>query len=282
MVAIFVALIFGYYATQFYAAILDTQALNQALLLEENTEKLARLSVALEDFGRTFDAYPADLAALASVAGFDWVGPLATPRVRYAVANNLSSGQILFTRAALVYQREADTLDDIDEVFDDANVCGGDFSAASEWCLGPRANWWRGETRDLHIRRQFEIRRQLNRTLYKFLAYYQGRDAFPRNTSADATRTIRPGITLNPGDSFPLRELVLRLGASVVGTSGTTCNGVFDFDGITLECDDLYSPQSGAPLMYSYQADTNVAFTVSSGVLSAGGTPILIAQELIL
>lgn len=295
MLVIVVSAILLYYGVAFFTTLNEAAAANDQLRQDYRTESVSAVATALQDYYDNFGDYPDTLDTLRLTPGFDWVNPYIKreARVSYARATGLAGGAALFTRAVAFTLRDvtvdpetgyAPTTHEDDADFLADNRCGGTtFTTTVEWCGDPRESFWKGDTRDSLLRRQYEIRKSLNRTIYKALGAFQASGEFPRTTDPDATRVTRANLTIAPGDSYPLRDLAYKLQTSYsVGTSSATCNGQFMFGPITLECDDLYSPGSGLPVQYGYIGPADVIFSVDSGINDTAGSDILIAQEAVL
>ena len=287
MVAIITSLLFGFYASQFYFQSLKAADFVAEARDDESKEYVKRVALAVNVFYEQNNRYPVSINEMAANIGTEFVAPIAlgaSSRIRYARATNLVSNGLRFERAVVFYQNEQSGQDyepDTNTWLDANNLCGGAFATSPEWCGPDSAVWYRTETRSLAQDSQIVIRKTMNYTLFKLLSRYIVTNTLPRSTDGDATRTVQASTTLNAGNTFELRNLVKRIGTSVIGANSAGCQGQFVFEDVQFDCADLYSPKSGNPVSYTYNSQRNIILSVDSGVITAGGASVQVAQELV-
>jgi len=241
-------------------------------LLRTHMADARRMSVTalaneIDRYRRRYNAYPASLTALVTTPGFEHArAHITIPGLNYAMAGPFSDGTWQYTRAAVagIDVRRTDAA-----IFFTGNTCGsGSFSTARDWCgASDVATWYKSELRNFYIGYMNNGRTQLDTTLNKFIGTWNTNGKFPAGS-------------LSVGGHASL--------ASLVGYAGNAanCSGMFNFSGIPLGCEDLYTPW-GAPVVYNYIAggqigipDTNyiALLAVTPNVYAGGGFQPIAAE----
>lgn len=200
---------------------------------------------------------PASLSALSGSAGFEHLKGVLKPWQEMAVSNTLNDGVWQYKRAVVYTQDPTKGRQAVDYLVASNNGCGaGDFTSGADWCGSKDSIWWRFETREVFPMQMAAQRARQNRLLQKFGNYYSTNSAFP-----------------NPG--APSATL-----ASTVGYAGsaTNCAGTFQWQGVPLDCSDLYSVW-GTPVTYNLLSTKHIALIAATPVVIAAGTSMYISSD---
>jgi hypothetical protein len=206
-------------------------------------------------------SYPASLSALSTQPGFEHTRALiAVPGLGYALAGPISDGTWTYYRAGLA----AINLQQYDFAsFWNSNTCAsGSFSTAQDWCgVNDMATWFKSETRSFYLDNVSRARRRIYRkTLVKFISYFNANAQFPAGT-------------LSTGGYSTL--------AAQAGYNGSAanCSGVYQFAGIPIDCDDMFTPW-GSPVAYNYIGTTYISIAFTTPNIYASGSYQTIAAEM--
>lgn len=186
-------------------------------------------------------------------------------RINYAVSNELDDGMWSYRRFVLFSQDARKKISESDFLSASTNMCGTrDFYEASSWCVRqPNAKWWMAETREDYIQRIKKQHTRLEKTLKKFVRFYNKEQQFP---------VTKPDMsTLSPGERIDL--------PSFVGYSGSAenCDGPYDLNGIPLDCDDIFDSR-GNKVYYSLKNDSSMFLVVSTEAESSSGSDIYASE----
>lgn len=201
----------------------------------------SNLSRDLEHYRVEAGVYPDSLQAMADRVGFEHVRPVDSVAVHYTKTTSLTGALWTYDRAGLVSQ---DVLDvrDVAAVFG-ASPCAstGTFVTATAWCGRDRDAWRVAESKDLAAADLALQRSHLNFTARKFALYYTANGSFP-----------------NPG----IGTVTLAAQVGYAGSAGN-CAGVWNWGGIPLGCDDLFTTR-GQEVAYVYQSSKSIELTAPS------------------
>lgn len=140
------------------------------------------------------------------------------------------------------------------------NTCGGTApNTDNPWCGNTSGIYWHRDTRDQMDAQLVEERTQQITTLKKFAAHYSKNQSYPD-----------PGTGLNTAVT-----LISRL--TGYGLTATTCAGIWNWSGIPLGCEDLYT-RWGTPRVYNYIATKWIALYAEAPYYESG-QPIAIATQ---
>lgn len=186
-------------------------------------------------------------------------------RVRYAIARDLVGGGWTFDRRMVWVIDPSSRINDANYLLN--NQCGANsFDASDQWCPGPALlvnskNDYESASRNIE-----SARRGVLRTLKKFSALHMANQEFP-NASADT------GV-ISAGEHQTLAQLV-----GYVGTA-EDCTTPIAYEGIPIECEDMYSPVSGEEVRYHYFDPDHVGLFILTDLRRDDGERILIGHEL--
>jgi len=219
---------------------------------------VASVSSAIEQYANEFGAYPDDLDALATQAGFEFIRPalVQSNTIGYAKADNLTDSTWQFHRAAVFTLKfsQGETAADYKTI----NTCGsGALESASAWCGSNDSFWARHETKVRHVQDLIGERVRQQRLMQKIVNDYNTNGAFRS-----------PG-----GDSASL--------VSLVGYSGTAknCSGMYAWGPIPIDCMDLYSVW-GTPTVINFFSEQHVTVVAESSIKDSGGSFIGVATDM--
>jgi hypothetical protein len=244
---------------------------NATLLLQG--AKFAELTVANETFNREAavrniaaatsnyrletGSYPASLTALTTAAGHEYLKSDDKPFQAYALSNVIDDGMWRYRRAT-VYTQDP-WAPDPNYLLSSNNTCGtGDFTSSVDWCGSKNSLWWKGETRENAQQESARERDRQRRLMNKIVLVYNKNGVFP-----------------NPGSAaVSLTSLIASPPASAAA-----CNGVWNWNGIPLDCLDLYSIW-GTPTVYNYLTTTHIALLVASPYQMTGGATFYVNTDM--
>ncbi len=218
--------------------------------------------------------WPASLEALSSQPAYGHLktyvsaangGVLPSPTSPWKVvsSNVLTNGTIRYQRAAAIAQKDF-SVAFTDYLSSANNTCnaGGtsqDFYNASAWCGGKSAFSTKFESSELRGQRERWAHRQQRATANKLVRRYKAGGSLPAAATATALRTLATATS----------------SSSAVGTDAQSCMGTFTWQGMGLECEDLYN-QFGNPVSYRQVSTRSFELTSTSQVLNSAGTPLTI------
>lgn len=214
--------------------------------------------------------WPSSMAALSAVGGFEhlrayvptsaggtWLAPYAP--WDFVVSNNFSQGGWRYQRLAAVVSLDGKPASSfLSTPHPDCASGGNNFAQNPAWCAGPsNARVAIRSSLPISAERLTQATEVQARTARKLQRFYRAGNPLPSNTTATALRTL---VT----NSY---------GTNNVGTNADSCVGQFSWQGMGLECQDLYNAHGNA---VSYRRLTATSFELSSPstVLSSTGTPI--------
>ncbi len=186
-------------------------------------------------------------------------------QIEYALSNDLSDGTWEYKRFVLFSQNPQKRISFTDFLSVSKNVCGSqNFYNDESWCVRlPNAKWWTVETREDYINRIKDQHTRLEKTLKKFIKYFNKNQKFPV-TKPDST-------ILSSGEQINL--------PSFVGYGGTAenCDGPYDLHGIPLNCDDIYD-QYGNKVYYTLNSTSSIYLFVNTKAKSSSGNYIYASE----
>ncbi|SIR01666.1 hypothetical protein [Marinobacterium stanieri] len=215
-----------------------------------------RLGRGIEQWSQTSTVLPADFDTLVATEGFehlrtsgnrDWSG--------YAVTNLINDGVWQFQRGIIfslspTFWSGASNGFDTDSFLAD-NQCGDTaFSDAVDWCAAPGARWHITDPRLQMTPWMVQQTHQLENLLDKWGRYYSANGEWPDDG----------------GGTLSL--------ASAVGVSASNnCRGEKSYEGIPLNCDEIFSVAGGYPVRYRQLSDSRIALQARLPLLKADGNP---------
>lgn len=254
------------------AAFFFTAVTQAAYLNMDNAARIQReiahdavgeVASAVRRYKEIYGTYPASLAALAGAGGFEHLKPLlasvGTNALGYVVTSApVSDGVWRFDRAVIftVKVQAGETA----AAYTAVNYCGtGDIASATSWCGSPDSYWARNEGRDRYVPDLIAERLRQHRLIKKFTeAYNSGSDGnFPDVGSEYAQLTSLVGF----------------------GGNARSCTGTYQWKGIPLDCDDLYSV-FGTPTVINQITRKHIALLSESAVKDASGSLINVATDM--
>lgn len=141
------------------------------------------------------------------------------------------------------------------------NACGGTApSSISPWCGNPKGSYWTIDTLSRISTEVARERMQQQQTLKKFAAVFSVDQAYPDTGSGDGSAATL--ISLLSGYTL----------------TASTCTGVWNWQGIPLSCEDLYTIW-GTPRVYNYLTSKWIALYSEAPWLESA-QPIAIASQL--
>jgi len=234
-----------------------------ALNIQTREMTTKQLATAIDSVYVESGYYPTSFAALAALPGYEYLKNTSRPFQSMAVATNILDPDFKFSRVAVFSQDPYDyPLPDAIYLAATNNACGaGDFATSTTWCGSQRSNWWKHETREIISANIARERNRQRRLLDKFTSWY----------STSTGNNIYP----DPGAA------AAALSALVAGfaQTATTCTGIYTWQGIPIDCTDLYSIW-GTPTVYNYLSRTHVALLTKTPYIKADGTPLYISTEI--
>ena len=262
-----IALVYGGFFAILASHISDASATLRDFQAQAKQESFSVIAEALDDYEREFNALPASLDVLQATPGYEHIVDYRDFDIEYVVARNLAGDYWTFDRAALYRQQGFDEVDAATYLSGPENACGATvFTNPATWCGRTSSTWYRVETRSNSAGRLAFARQYLTRGLVKFSDYINAYGKFPVEQAA--------GPDLTPGDVESL--------ADIVGFAGdaSNCTGTFPFEEIELSCEDLFSPESGAPVFYEYVGPRHMILLVDTTVRNSAGNFVSAAQEI--
>lgn len=200
---------------------------------------------------------PASLAALSISPGFEHIKGVLRPWQEMAVSSTLNDGVWQFKRVSVYTQDPTKGQQAANYLASSNNGCGaGDFASGADWCGSKSSIWWRLETREIIPMQITAQRIRQNRLLQKFGNFYSKNSAFPNPGAASATL------------------------AATVGYAGTAtnCTGTFQWQGVPLDCSDLYSVW-GTPVTYNLLSTKHIGLISATPIVNAAGTPLYVSSD---
>jgi len=228
-------------------------------------EAVAEVAATVRRFKSLTGDYPASLNTLANTAGFTHLKPLLAAvgdnALGYVVSTApISDGVWQFNRAAVftVKVQAGETAAD----YASANQCGtGAATAASSWCGSADSFWWRAESRERNVTDLIGERLRQHRLIKKFTEAYNART---------------DGMFPDVGAQYAQLS-------TLAGYAGTaiSCTGTFSWNGIPLDCDDLFSA-FGTPTVINQITRRHIALLAESSITDASGNKINVATDMYL
>jgi len=245
--------------------------LSDALQAETRDETLHQLAAAVNNFRHETGTYPANLDALATASGYEFIQGVKLPFQSMAVADNIADENFRFSRVTVfVHDSYNPAMSDVDFLAASNNACGtGAFATAGEWCAPAdgATRWWKQESREVIASEVQRERRRLVRLLQKFNAWYND----------DITVSTKSGVWGNnyPNPGAPSATLVALAGFT---QNAKNCSGMWTWSRIPIDCSDLYSIW-GTPTVYNYVSPTHIVLMSQSPFIKADGSPLYISTE---
>lgn len=248
----------------------DIALLTQAHRLAASKEAQAVVSKEVNRYFQQNLEYPASLSVLAQTEGFThlapWVStsnggtyPSSKDLVIIERANNLSDSNWEYQRVAVVsLTNRSEALTDY--FSSGRNECGAsDFYSNATWCGATDSNWTRYETRELASQVLGSAYQQQNRTLQKFIRYYERHSNFPGTIGATVALHTMAGATPGGYDS---------------------CIGSYTWDVIPFECQDFYN-YFGNDVYFQKISKKHIRLTSTTGSLlrESGGNSITLVTD---
>lgn len=232
---------------------------------------LTQLSIGINNYFIETGTYPASIAALAAVPGYEYLQNMARPFQSLAITTNLDDTVFKYNRISVFSQDPYDhPLTDTQYLSAANNNCGtGDFATGVDWCGSKTSPWWKHETRETIQSNLARERIRQRRLLTKFTAWYNN------DTSISTINGVWGNNFPNPGAP------AARLTALVTGfaQTATTCTGIYTWHGIPIECRDLYSVW-GTPTVYNYVSSSRITLLTRTPYIKSDGTTLFVSTEL--
>lgn len=256
------------FATWFLAILAGTVAQQDALIeWYGNQQRALQVRVLATDLNqqiRETGTAPADLATFASQPGYEHQRlAINTPWQDYAVSSTLNDGNWQYPRVT-VFSQQAGTAVTTTQYLDAShNACGSTaFDNVATWCGSKNSYWWRFDLKDEYARQISVEKAAQQRLLQKFASYY---------AKVSNNQQVFP----NPGGSG------VKLTDLIVGYSQTaaTCTGQYQWQGVPLDCSDLYSVW-GTPRVYNYLSEDFIAILATAPFKNSAGEDVHIASQL--
>jgi hypothetical protein len=207
---------------------------------------------------------PASINALASTPGFqDQRLAASIPWQGYAVSGVLNDGTWQYQRVAVFSQRRETAVDTATYLTASTNACGtAAFNATGPWCGSKNSFWWTYDTRADYPNQVSAERAAQRRILQKFARKYEqvvnNKQVFPNPGGTAASL-----VNLIPG----------------YAQTATTCTGQYMWQGVPLDCTDLYSVW-GTPRVYNYISEDYIAILATSTIKDTTGAFVQVASQL--
>lgn len=217
---------------------------------------------------------PASLAALAATPGYESAtqfinssGPQGDGPF-YAVYA-LNNGTNTYNRV-IVYNPPADgSINTTDYLLAANNACGGTApSSTSPWCGNAKGSYWTVDTLSRISTEVARERTQQQLTLKKFASLYSAKQYYPNPVGADGQ---------NNGANNNSSATLISLLTGYTYTAAT-CTGVWNWKGVPLACEDLYTIW-GTPRTYNYLTQDFISL-YAEAPWQESGNPIAIASQL--
>lgn len=214
---------------------------------------------------------PASLTALAATPGYESArqflnasGPHGEGP--FLAVYPLNNGTNTYNRV-IVYNPPFDgSISATDYLLASKNACGAtDASALGNWCGDPKGSYWSVDTLSRISAEVARERTQQQITLKKFAAFYSATYLSPIATYPD------PGS----GNDSAVTLISLLTGYSL---TANTCTGVWNWQGIPLGCEDLYTIW-GTPRVYNFKT-ANWISLYAEAPWQESGQPIVVASQL--
>ena len=246
---------------------LNSSAQNQVVL----SSGQALIASEVQRYHLQTGAWPTSLAALSTAAGFQhlkqyvpranggaFTGPTSPWSV--SVSNTLNDGTYQFQRTAAV--AIADNTVSLSTYFSSANnTCNLgsstlDFYSTASWCGSSTWGYWsKTDTLEWRTKREGWSYAHQNATAAKLQRAYLTTLSFPAVATAKTLASL----------ATPMYA------GATVGVDVTSCLGEFYWQGIGLECSDLYN-QFGNPVSYVRTTTKQFVLSSASQILTAAGT----------
>jgi hypothetical protein len=146
------------------------------------------------------------------------------------------------------------------------NTCGsgaGNLNTTSYWCGRKDSQWSRIDTKEINALKINDDHYRLQRLAQKLTQMKSASGSLPSLDYASAPITTPK----------PLATIVN------YGGSATTCSGTFVWQGVPVECSDMYDAWS-QPIYYSYTSATVGKIYVNTGAVSSTGTSVVVGISL--
>ncbi|MCD5327915.1 hypothetical protein ACFFU8_09225 [Chromobacterium piscinae] len=252
-----------------FLAILAGVAANQDALIEwygnqQRALQVRGLAADIYQQIRETGTVPTDLNAFSAMPGYEHQRlVINTPWQGYAVSSLLTDGNWQYQRVAMFSQPAASAVASSQYLDSSHNACGTTaFDNVATWCGSKTSYWWRFDLKDEYARQINAEKTAQRRLLQKFASYYamvaNNKQVFP-----------------NPGGSS-VRLTDLLAGYSKTATS---CTGQYQWQGIPLDCSDLYSAW-GTPRVYNYLNEDYIAILATAPFTNAAGAAVQISSQL--
>lgn len=270
MILFFVLSLLSAIGTIIYGVNQEQIELTRQLRDSERAALVEKTSSAVRDFYSDFNRYPVDLQELIDEEYglfLNHTGFIELP-VSYAIEQDINDGLYIFDRVAVYATRLADDTPPADYLLGAQNACGNtDFDDPASFCM---ANNLYADSFDNRREPSYRLeltRERLTRTLGDFIVGFNFNQESPALLPLTGTR-------MGDGDAEELVDIV-----GFPGTPANCNNQKFRFDGVTLDCDDLFAPMTGAPIVYYKITEENFALISETGNTDNLGNPVLTGVE---
>ena len=221
---------------------------------------IAEVAAAIGQFEQETGAYPANVAAMININGYEHLRPIIErrPNLEYELATIVGT-DYTYNRFIVFIQDHFDA--DTRAVYLADNQCGADaFNVALDFCPNESANYHIDDNRKGFFQARLRAQYTLDHTMAKLLMW--GGQAFPFDGMAAGSST-----TL----------------AAAVGYVGTyaACSGSFSYGDATLSCNDLFN-EWGNDIVLNKVTDNQVALMSTLPFTTPVGDPVYLLRDVLL